>query len=225
MKYYPINLDIRNRNCLVVGGGQVGTRKVNGLLRSGALVTIVSPEATEGIARLAQNERVVWFERNYQSSDMQDKFLVIGATDDEALNRKIHADAQTYKVLCNIADRPAVCNFILPAVVHQGDLVITASTSGQSPAFAKRLRKELQRKYGEEYACFLTLMGSIRNKLLQEAHEPEAHKPLFESLIDGGLLDAVAEGNVEAIDKILVAVLGDGYTFTRLMPKKQEANK
>ncbi len=223
MKYYPINLDIRNQECLVVGGGQVGTRKVNGLLRSGAVVTVVSPEVTPTVAELAQNRKVIWHKRTYQSADMHGKLIVIGATDDDTLNQRIHADAQKLSVLCNIADRPAICNFILPAVIQRGDLIITASTSGQSPAFAKRLRKELQQKYGEEYAPFLKLMGAIRKKLLLQAHEPEAHKPLFESLIDAGLLDAVVKNDVDTIDRILASVLGKGYTYTQLMSEKQAA--
>jgi len=219
MKYYPVNLDIRQRNCLVVGGGQVATRKVRGLLKCGALVTVVSPKASEQIAQMAIHEEIVWHKREYVSSDMQERFLVIGATDDESLNRKIHADAVNSKVLCNIADRPEICNFILPAVVQRGDLIITASTSGQSPAFAKRLRKELQQTYGEEYNSFLALMGAIRKRLLSEAHEPEAHKPLFEKLIDGGLIEAVKTKDIHRIDTLLDRVLGEGYTYTSLMRK------
>lgn len=226
MKYYPINLDIRNRNCLVVGAGQVGTRKVKGLIDCGAVVTVVSLQATQTVLRLAQDRQISLYQREYQSTDMQDRFLVIGATDDEALNRQIHADAQQQKVLCNIADRPAICNFILPAVVQRGDLIITASTSGQSPAFAKRLRKELQQSYGDEYARFLALMGAIREKLLQEAHEPEAHKPLFEALIDGGLIAAVKREDVDAIDKLLHTILGSDYSYMALMsnPRTQQSN-
>lgn len=220
MKYYPVNLDIRGRDCLVVGGGQVGTRKVKGLLKSGARVTVVSPEATPAIFKMAENSTIVWHKRAYQSADMQNRFLVVGATDNETLNRKIQADAETQKALCNIADRPELCNFILPAIVQQGDLVIAASTSGLSPAFAKRLRKELQQAYGEEYARFLALMGAIRKKLLQEAHEPEAHKPLFEALIDGKMLELVKKNDFTAIDALLETVLGSGYSYAALMHDK-----
>lgn len=219
MKYYPINLDIQNRDCLVVGGGRVGTRKVNGLLRCGAKVTVVSPYATQSIVELTDDKTIIWHKREYRTDDMRDRFLVIGATDDETLNRRIHADAQAEKVLCNIADRPEICNFILPAIVQRGDLVITASTSGQSPAFAKKLRKELQQTYGEEYEGFLTLMGAIRKRLLEEEHAPEAHKPLFEALIEGGLVTAVKNKDTDAIDALLGAVLGEGYALADLIPK------
>lgn len=217
MRYYPINLDINNRDCLVVGGGQVGTRKVIGLLKCGAMVSVVSLNATEKIIQFKAQKKILWHKRSYQTSDMQNRFLVIGATDNEALNRRIHKDAQNQKVLCNIADRPEICNFILPAVVQRGDLVITTSTSGKSPAFAKRLRKELQQAYGKEYEHFLELMGVIRKKLLNEAHEPEAHKPLFEALIDGGLVTAIKNNDIKTIDKLLNNVLGAGFTYNDLM--------
>jgi len=217
MRYYPINLDINNRDCLVVGGGQVGTRKVIGLLKCGAMVSVVSPNATERIIQLKAQKKILWHKRSYQSSDMQNRFLVIGATDNELLNHQIHNDAQNQKVLCNIADRPEICNFILPAVVQQGDLVITVSTNGKSPAFAKRLRKELQQTYGKEYERFLELMGVIRKKLLNEAHEPEAHKPLFEALIDGDLVTAIKNNDIKTIDRLLNNVLGEGFTYDDLM--------
>ena len=116
MRYYPVQLDIRKRSCLVVGGGSVGTRKVFSLLKCGAKVTVVSLKATVELIDLAEQGRVDLALRAYRSSDMQGKFLVIGATDDETLNRQVHADAQAGGVLCNIADRPEICNFILPAV-------------------------------------------------------------------------------------------------------------
>jgi precorrin-2 dehydrogenase/sirohydrochlorin ferrochelatase len=220
MRYYPINLEINNRNCLVVGGGQVGTRKVMGLLECGAAVSVVSPKATERIIHLMTQKKIIWHKRTYRTSDMQNRFLVIGATDNESLNRRIHTDAQNQKVLCNIADRPEICNFILPAVVQRGDLVIAVSTSGKSPAFAKKLRKDLQQTYGLEYKQFLDLMGIIRTKLLDGAHEPEAHKPLFEALIEGDLVTAIKTKDIKTINKLLSSVLGEGFTYDNLMRKE-----
>jgi len=174
MRYYPINLDVLNRKCLIVGGGSVGTRKVLTLLDCGAKVTLVSPDASEKLLELVDNGLIAWEKRSYLTSDLDGTFLVIGATDDEELNHQISADAEKLNMLCNIADRPEVCNFILPAIVNRGDLMISISTSGKSPAFAKTLRKELERQFGVEYAEFLRLMGAIRKKLLSEKHEPEA---------------------------------------------------
>ena len=217
MRYYPVLLDIRNRECLVVGGGAVGTRKVAMLLKCGARVTVVSPETSDTLQQLAQQQKVSWKQRAYRSEDLRDVFLVIGATDDQALNRQIHRDAEQHNTLCNIADRPEVCNFILPSIVNRGDLILAISTSGQSPAFAKRLRRSLELEFGDEYAPFLRLMGAIRKRLLRQSHAPEEHKPLFEALIDRGLIELIKANDIKAIDTLLNDVLGEDFRYDRLM--------
>ena len=217
MRYYPVNLDILNRKCLIVGGGSVGTRKVLTLLDCGAIVTVVSPDATEKLLELADNGSIRREKRSYLASDLDGMFLVIGATDDEELNRQISADAEKLNMLCNIADRPEVCNFILPAIVNRGDLVISISTSGKSPAFAKKLRKELEKQFGVEYSEFLRLMGAIREKLLSEKHEPEAHKHLFEQLIKSDLVEMIKNNRKEDINSLFFDILGQGYEFEDLM--------
>ncbi len=217
MKYYPVNLDIQNRRCLVVGGGNVGARKVMTLLECGAMITVVSPIATERLIRLANKKSITWKERHYQSADLTGMFLVIGATDNEELNWRIHADAERQGKLCNIADRPQACNFILPSVVNRGDLILAISTSGASPAFAKKLRQDLEKEFGEEYAEFLRLMRAVRKKLLLRDHAPEAHKPIFEKLISKGMLDLIREKNTEEMDHLLRKVVGKEYDFESLM--------
>ena len=147
MRYYPVYLDIRDRNCLVVGGGSVGTRKVKTLLDCGGRVTVISLEVSAALDTLARSGRVELKERAYSQSDLEDVFLVIGATDDQDLNRRISSDAARQNLLCNIADRPEICNFILPSIVSRGDLTISISTAGQSPAMAKTLRKSLEQQF------------------------------------------------------------------------------
>jgi precorrin-2 dehydrogenase/sirohydrochlorin ferrochelatase len=217
MKYYPVHLDINNRKVLVVGGGSVGTRKVKTLLDCGARVTVVSPEVSRQLRELAASGDIKLAERSYQSEDLNGVFVVIGATDDERLNQQISSDADRLNTLCNIADRPEVCNFILPSIVQRDDLVITISTSGQSPALAKKLRKALENQFGEEYGTLLQLMGAIRKKLLQQAHKPEAHKPLFEQLINSDLIAMIQAGKTEEIDMLLFDILGKGYDYKKLM--------
>jgi precorrin-2 dehydrogenase/sirohydrochlorin ferrochelatase len=217
MRYYPVNLDIRNRKCLVVGGGDVGTRKVMTLLDCGAKVVVVSPDVTENIEELSNKGLIKLQRRGFKPNDLDKMFLVIGATDNPELNRQIHNEAEGLGMLCNIADRPEVCNFILPAIVNRGDLIIAISTSGKSPAFAKKMRKDLEKKFGTEYAEFLTLMGGIRNKLLSEDHEPEAHKHVFENLIKRDLITLIKHRDIAAINSLLFEILGEGYIFDELM--------
>jgi len=217
MRYYPVNLDVQHRNCLVVGGGAVAARKVMGLIKCGARVTVVSPGIGNDLGKLVCDGAIILKTRGYRRSDVNDMFLVIGATDDKNLNQQIFKDAEALGTLCNIADQPEVCNFILPSVVHQGDLVIAISTSGKSPAFAKQLRKDLEKKFGKEYADFLQLMGAVREKLLAAEHAPEAHKKKFEDLIQKGLIDLIKNRQTDAIDALLMEILGSGYEYKSLM--------
>ena len=225
MRYYPAYLDIQKRKCLVVGGGPVGTRKVKMLLKCGASVTVISPVVSEQLKNLADSGAINLQVRSYQSADLAGIFLVIGATDDENLNRQISEDANRLNLLCNIADRPQDCNFILPSIVSRGDLTISISTSGKSPALAKKLRKILEDQFGEEYAVALQLMGAIRKKLLRRSHEPEAHKELFEQLINSGLADMIRNNQTADIDTLLLEVLGEGYAFDDLIGKADQTLK
>ncbi|MBW1889289.1 MAG: bifunctional precorrin-2 dehydrogenase/sirohydrochlorin ferrochelatase [Deltaproteobacteria bacterium] len=217
MKYFPVFLDINDRNCLVIGGGSVGTRKALALVESGANVTVISPTVTDTLRSLARRGTINLKTRTYCPADMEGMFLVFGATNQETLNRQINQDAERLNMLCNIADRPAVCNFILPATVKRGDLVIAISTSGKSPAFAKELRKHLETQFGDEYATLLTLMGGIRSLLLKEKHAPEEHKPIFNRIIQSGIIDLIKADKKEEIDTLLRIILGDGYKFDDLM--------
>jgi len=217
MRYYPIFLDLKNRPCLVVGGGIVGRRKVATLLECGARVTVVAPTADENLQNLADAGAIELRKRPYQSTDLDGMFLIIGATDDALLNLQIKTDADRKEKLCNIADHPGACHFILPAVVERGDLIIAISTTGKSPALAKRIREDLETTFGPEYADFLKLMGAIRRKLLAGKHEPEQHKQLFEQLIDNGLLHMIKDRNRDAIDALLYETFGNGYEYDELM--------
>ena len=216
-RYYPVNLAVKEKTCLVVGGGQVGERKVKALLDCGAHVVVISPKATGTLRALASDGLVALELRDYSPTDLDGKFLVIGATNDEKTNEQISQDAAQRGILCNIADRPDACSFVLPAVVRQGDLVIAISTSNQSPMLAKRIRQTLEKEFGPEYATLLALMGAIRRKLLAEGKSPEANKKRLERLLDDGLLDRIRDHRIEDVDTSLSGVLGDEYTWDTLM--------
>lgn len=209
MRYYPVNLDIENRLCLVVGGGRVGERKVRRLLECGARVTVVSPEATQGLKAMAAAGRIVLRLRAYEEQDLEGVFLVFCATDDGELNRQLTAAAERRGLLSNIADRPEESRFILPSVVRRGDLLLTVSTSGRSPAFAKALRADLERQFGPEYADFLDIMGAVRERLLGRSHDPEAHRRIFSRLIAGGLLERVRSGDAAGVEALVSEALGE----------------
>ena len=220
MRYYPVNLDVRNRDCLVVGGGSVAERKVKTLLECGARVTVVTTLATRGLQALASEGRIDLRMRGYEDSDPEGNFLVIGATDSEEVNEKIGKDATERGVLCNIVDRPAACSFVLPAIVRQGDLLIAISTSNKSPALARRIRQTLEKEFGPEYAVLLNLMGAIRQRLLGDAERPGARKRFFERLLDEGVLEMIRKNRTQDVDSLLNDVLGEGYGWSELMERE-----
>ncbi|MCP4114652.1 MAG: bifunctional precorrin-2 dehydrogenase/sirohydrochlorin ferrochelatase [Desulfobacteraceae bacterium] len=210
MKYYPVNLDINDRDCLVVGGGKVGVRKAKSLARCGARVTVVS-QAFDPALRESCPGAITLKRKAYQSKDLDGMFLVIGATDSRELNRAIAVDAREQGVLFNGADLPELSNFIVPAVVNRGDLTVAVSTSGNSPAFARKIKQDLEQQFGPEYQAFLSLMGRIRTRLLARGHAPDEHRRIFRKLINGELFDLVKGNDHEQIDHLLVDLLGKEY--------------
>ncbi|MBF0234511.1 MAG: bifunctional precorrin-2 dehydrogenase/sirohydrochlorin ferrochelatase [Desulfamplus sp.] len=213
LKYYPICLDVVGKNCLVVGGGNVGARKALTLARCGAYVTVISPLFSDKFAKNINitDTTIQCIKKNYDINDLNSIFLVIGATDNMQLNRRIAQDAHKRDILCNIADFPEGSSFVLPSIVQRGDLVITLSTSGNSPALAKKLRKDLELQFGQEYASFLNLMGRIRKMLLAENNSTEANALIFRELVNSNLLEKIASGDEAGIESILEQILGSHF--------------
>lgn len=219
INYYPVCLDIKEKNCLVVGGGRVGVRKAFTLARCGARVTVVSPAFSEKFEK-KRVKGLTRIETIYHPDHLTDKFLVVAATSNNRLNHQIGMDARGKNILCNIIDRPDASDFIVPSILNRGDLIITVSTSGTSPAFAKKIKKDLEKQFGKEYADFLFLMGKIRKILLGRGHAPETHGALFRSLIEADLLGSIAGENENSIDETLKEILGPGFTYHDLISGK-----
>ncbi len=181
--YYPIFLKVEQKLCVVIGGGTVAERKITSLLEAGARVKVIAPEVTERIKILAREGKIIWEERPYRSGDLKDAFLVIAATNNPQVQEEVFAEAEERKIFCNVVDKPALCSFIVPSVVKRGRLQIAISTSGASPALAKRLREQLEELFGPEYAEYLELMAAWRKEILaRELPEAERQK-LFEQLV------------------------------------------
>ena len=216
MHYYPIFLKVENRACLVVGGGEVGVRKVKTLLRCGALVGVVSSEVVPWLAEKIQEGVLERVGTHYEEHQLRGRFLVIAATDNVELNCRIAQDAEKRGLLCNVVDYPREGNFILPALVERGALTLAISTSGKSPALARQLRQDLEQRFGMEYADFLELMGAVRSRLLEVSHDSDANKEKFDQLIQSALLELVRRRDQEGVDRILRSVLGPEYSLEDL---------
>lgn len=217
MRYFPINLDIQDRACLVVGGGAVASRKTGTLLECGAVVTLVSPELTDTLADLASSGRIHWECRTYRSGDLDGKQLVFAVTNQRDVNRRVVEDARRAGILVNVGDQPDLGDFTLPAVVDCGRLMMTVSTSGNSPALSRLIRKELENRYGPEYDAALQLLGAVREKLLAAGGDSAAHREMFRRALAAGLIDHLKHGRTDAVDGLLRSVFGQGYEMKRLL--------
>ncbi len=213
MKYFPVFLNVKDQNCLVAGGGGVGTRKATTLVRSGAQVTVVSKKMCEELEKLPG---IALKKRAFQPRDLDGMFLVFAATNDAEQNRQILEHARAAGVLCNSADAPEAGDFILPAVSSRGDLICAVSTCGASPALARKIRQDLDRTYGPEYAMFLVLMRAIRKKLLATGHDPDGHRMVFRQVMEKNVPALIAARDIAAIDTILFDLLGSGFSFQDL---------
>ena len=216
MHYYPIFLKIENRPCLVVGGGEVGARKVKTLLSCGASVALVSPEVEEWLGEKIREGVVDLVGNHYEEKHLEGCFLVIAATDDVELNSRIAEDAERRGLLCNVVDYPQEGNFILPALIQRGALTLAISTSGKSPALARQIREDLELRFGTEYADFLEIMGAVRSRLLRESQDSRANKEKFDRLVQSDLLELVRRRDFAAVDSILQKVLGSDYSLKEL---------
>jgi siroheme synthase-like protein len=189
--FYIACLRLRGRRCLVVGGGEVGLEKVEGLLTCDAAVTLVAPAAHDELVRLAAEGSIVWQRRGYQRADLEGSFLVIAATDDSEINIGVHEDAEARAMLVNVVDVPPLCNFILPAIVRSGPLAIAISTAGASPALAKRMKREIAEQFGEDYARLAVMLNDVRGWAKATLPTFQERRAFFDSIV-GGEPDPIA---------------------------------
>lgn len=215
-------MDVKDKLCLVVGGGAVGARKAATLAECGAMVSVVSKLFSDAFGALRQTGKVQIHQKAYESSDLAGVFLVFAATDNAALNQRIKQDAQKADVLCNVADGPDSSDFILPSVVNRGDLIIAVSTCGASPAMAKRIGRSLGEQFGDEYADLLELFAAVREKLLSQGHDPAGHRKIFNALLDTDILERIASGDTRQTDAILSNILGHEYVYEDLISRRSD---
>lgn len=217
MNYYPIFLDLSGKKALVIGGGRVAQRKVETLLDYGASVRIVSKELTPRLRSLADEKRIQYSGPELNEDQFEGIMLVVSATDDVNLNHEVSRRAQGKGLLVNVVDQPEECNFILPSILRRGDLQVAVSTSGKSPALAKKIREELEHQFGKEYETMLRLMGKLREMILSKGLPQEQKRSLFLKLVESDMLEAMAKKDRERVEKILHGVLGDRFPVDTIL--------
>lgn len=206
LKYYPVFLDIRDKKCVVVGGGEVAARKAERLVECGAEVFVISLDLTPELAALEEKNLICHVAAEYTSHFINDAELVIGATDNEKTNARIANDARVKGIPVNIVDDPQKCDFILPALVQRGDLAIAIGTGGKSPALARHVREELEVIYGREYEIFLNILGRLRVKMARNAG---VGKDWFNSLMEAGILHYIQEKDMEKVSELVKEITGE----------------
>jgi len=213
MSYYPIFLNLEGETALVFGGGSIAERKIVTLLEYNALIRIVSRKLTDNLKVLVEAKKVQHVGEDFSDKYLNNIFLVIVATDDRRLNRKISEHARERGLLVNVVDQPSDCNFIVPSIVKRGDLSIAISTSGKSPALAKKIRKELESQFGREYETFLVLMGRLRKEILSMGLSQEENSRIFHEIVNSNILSSMAKNDLEGIESTLSRILPSDLTI------------
>jgi siroheme synthase-like protein len=206
MAYYPIFLDMKERPCVVIGGGDVAEGKVAGLLQVGANITVISPKLTRKVASLVSQGKVRHIPRQYQFGDLDGYALAFVATDDGGVNAAVAQEGWERDVWVNAADDPAHCDFILPSVLRRGELVVAVATGGASPALSRAIREELEAYFTEDYITFAEVVAEVRRELKELGLVPGAE--VWREALNGDLRRLIKEGNQEEAKAYLLKRLG-----------------
>ncbi len=221
MRYLPINLDVRGKTVVIVGGGPVATRKCQLLRASGASVTIIAPEVALVLQELANAGEVRHLARTYAQGDLAGAFLAYAATDQPAVNRAVADEAHRDGILVEVCTEPDRGNFTTPAVVTRGDLTIAIGTGGAAPALAGRIRQELEDRFDHAYAETVQLLGAVREKLLTANKAGAYNKRILKELADADLPHLFRIRAYAEIDQLLAMLCGPGFTLATLgVPEK-----
>ena len=191
--FYPLFMDLRGRRVLVVGGGDVAERKVDSLLQAEASVTVVSPDLTPGLQKLQESGAIRSIRRKFDEPDLEDALLVISATDDPDIQKRVAALARAKRILVNTVDQPKLCDFIVPAIVRRGDLVAAISTSGKSPVLAATLKAKMESIITDDAARAARLLGDIRSEIHSLFEDPDRRRKAFERIVESGILEWISE--------------------------------
>lgn len=208
MSFYPVNLQINNRSCLVVGGGSVAERKVQSLLAAGASVAVLSPEITESLADMARERRITYISRCYQHGDIGGFFIVICATNNKEVNQWIADEANQAGALVNVIDAPEDGNFVVPSQIARGDLLLTVSTNGKSPALAKKIGAQLAQQYGPEYGLYLDLLAKARLKIKEVISSSKERELFWRQMIDDQVINLLKEGKIQEAEARINNAIG-----------------
>ncbi|WP_248927434.1 precorrin-2 dehydrogenase/sirohydrochlorin ferrochelatase family protein [Paenibacillus hamazuiensis] len=210
--YYSMMADVRGKLCVVVGGGAVAERKIGSLLEAEARVSVISPSGTPQLEMWAAEGRIEFIREPYAAQHrrlVEQAMLVLAATDQAAVNRRVAEDAVSLGRWVNVADQPEKSSFIVPSSLRRGKLTIAVSTSGASPGVSARIRQRLEQEYGEEYAAYIDLLEELRELVQDKLADTKTRQKLSRAMLDWELLPVIRAGKLEEIRGRLVELVGE----------------
>lgn len=206
MKFYPLNLDIENKSCVVIGGGQVALRKICGLLTAGAKVKVIAPEICAGVEELFKRGEIFWMRENFSEELIGDEIILIAATDNPEVNRRALEAAQAKKILVNVVEG-ASGNFNVPSTIRRGDLLLTISTGANSPAFSKFIREMLEAELGENFGAGLEIISARRREVKKLLPNPQARKIFWQKFLTREIWELLKLGAFDKLEKKLAETI------------------
>ncbi len=201
----PLMIDLKDKKCIIVGGGEVAARKYKTLKEAGALITVISPQLHSDLQ--SGLNHFTYMNRLFQKGDTRGAFIVVAATDDKSANLKVYEDAISHVPLINVVDQPELCTFTFPSVLRRGFLHIAVSTSGVSPAMSKKIRHQLEEIYGPEYETFLERLSTLRQEIIENIKHSDIRKFLFQELISDVVIEEFKKGNDSLLEQRIHSIL------------------
>lgn len=209
MNYYPVNLDLRRKKCVVVGGGKVAERKTSGLIECSADVTVISPALTPKLQELSNRKKINHISRSYEPGDLEGAYLAIASTDNRRVNRNVAEEAKKLGIPVNVVSSPKLSDFTVPGILRRGSLMVTVSTSGNSPALSRRLRVELENIFGKEYEIFTELLGAVRKKF--RAASPQRRRHIYTGVAESKIPELLKSEKYREAEEELKKITGLGF--------------
>jgi len=204
---YPVNLQLCDRLCVGIGGGNVAFRKIKSLLICDAAVRVVSPYVQVSLKKIILERRMEWLERGYVEGDLRGAFLAFAATSDPDVQQRVKEEAEKYNIILNSADDPEGSDFHVPAHFRRGKMLVTVSTAGSSPALSKQMREWLEQEIGPEYEAIVGFLSMVRDTVVSRDKDFATHKELFQNLLKADIVKLIRDGNWFDLQMLLLQEL------------------
>ena len=200
---FPIFLKLKDKLCVIIGGGKVAQRKAQGLIKCGAKIKVVSPTVEDPVKRWASKGLLTWYEKKFTAGDLGGAFMAFVATDNHAENKKAVRICNKKGIIVNVVDKPEQCDFFIPSVVRRKSLAIAISTEGKSPMFARRMCEELEKIITDEYGEFLNILGEQREYIKKEVPDITRRNKIIEQIIYSDIFTQFKSCKTEQIKEFI----------------------